>query len=144
MSSNHRILIDTAIHAEVKAVFEAVSTAEGLQTWWSDTATVTDDRSALTLTFGPEYTFSGEVVDDLPHARFSVRWTDAMPTWDGTTLSFEVKPVDGHVVLRLEHAGWEGATHEMAKSAYHWPFLLRGLKAWLENGTRVPFAQRGA
>lgn len=137
------IRMDLRLRATDQAIFHAISSPEGLCTWWARSASACENEPmSLQLGFGPEYQWKVKFVEYLPHARLVLEFLEASEAWKGSTLVFEIKPIEGERILRVTHSGWKHDSHEMRRTAYCWPHVLGGLKKVLEQEVAVPFEER--
>ena len=63
--------------------------------------------------------------------------------WTGTTLRFDLEPLDGATRLRFTHGGWREASDYMAACNYHWGRYMASLKALCESGRGHPYEGQG-
>lgn len=136
----HRI----GIKANPEAVFQALSTLEGLTGWWT-TDTTGDPRpgGALTFTF---LTASGDVLGRMVFAVdaisqvSAVRWScvDGFPDWVGTSVTFDLSVQDGQTIVIFGHRGWAEASESMAHCSMKWAVFLLSLRALVETGKGLP------
>src|SRR5579885_1384599 len=125
------------IQAPPDRVYRAITTAEGVRSWW--TRDVSLDSAAGTGEFG----FYGRrfvvkiVIDALePEAR--VRWRVANAAWPGDIVEFDVKPEAGHTRLAFAHRGFGEADQRYAGATTRWGVYLLSLKEYLETGKGKP------
>jgi uncharacterized protein YndB with AHSA1/START domain len=135
------ILHDFPIAAPVSRVFEAVSTPDGLDRWWTLTSARNND--AFELGFGPEYDWKARVTRCETDRCFELEITDATPDWTGTRVSFDLQPADtGGTQVRFAHRGWPSETEHYRISSYCWAMYLRLLSRSVEFGEVVPYDDR--
>lgn len=131
------ILYDFPISAPAGRVFAAVSTAEGLDAWWTLAAGV--DGDSYELGFGAGYEWRAEVVEREP---FLLRMTVADDDWRGTVVGFRLAERDGVTWVGFSHTGWPEANAHYRVSAFCWAMYLRLLKRYCETGEVVRYAAR--
>jgi uncharacterized protein YndB with AHSA1/START domain len=128
------------IAASPDAVFEALTTTEGLAGWWTP---VTGDGLAggeLTFSFGPGSQAVMRV--DAAERGVGVRWTSLacmMADWVGTTVHFDIAATPaGGTELRFRHAGLTPrlACYDDCQSG--WDHFIPSLRAYVETGTGHP------
>ena len=137
------IFHDIPIKAPQRTVFDAVSTAEGLDAWWSNQATGDPTQgSEYKLQFGPEYEWRAVVVKCAPNTEFEIRMTVSDDDWTGTRVGFSLSETDGVTLLRFHHLGWPELNDHCRRSGYCWAMYLRCLKRYTERGNIVPYADR--
>jgi len=126
--------------ASADAVFEALTTIDGLAAWWTS---VTGDGltgGELTFSFGPGSEAVMRV--DAAERGVGVRWTPlscVLEDWVGTTLYFDIEALPaGGTELRFRHAGLARLEcfDECRTSWDH--FIATSLAAYVETGTGHP------
>ena len=132
------ILHVMTIEADPAAVYTALSTIDGLSSWWTST---TEGSCAPGDVIGFRF---GEHV-----ARFrvdsssssQVKWTclESAPEWVGTTLTFDLRPADTGTSLRFAHAGWAEQSDFFGHCSLKWGVFMLSLKSALETGLGRPF-----
>lgn len=134
----HRFLI----RAGKEQVFEAVSTPEGLNSWWTATAEGTPIWGGTYLFgFGPEYDWRAVVVtrDD-----WVLEWefAEALEDWVGTRVGFTLLEGDEGTEVHFWHVGWVEVTPHFCTTSFCWAMYLRLLKRLVEFGEVVPYEAR--
>jgi len=139
----HNILQDLPIKAPVSSVFEAVSTPDGFDQWWTLRSSGTPVAGfEYSLDFGPDYQWAAKVTICDPGNAFELQFTAAAPDWLGTRVSFELEERSGVTLLRFAHRGWQTTDHHFRTSAHCWALYLRILRRFLEAGEIVPYETR--
>ena len=126
--------------ASADAVFDALTTIEGLTGWWTP---VTGDGLAggeLTFSFGPGSQAVMRV--DAAERGAGVRWTNIachVEDWVGTTVhfDFEATPAGG-TELRFRHAGLTPQLECYSDCQSGWDHFIPSLRAYVETGTGNP------
>ncbi len=133
----HRV----GIAAPQARVYEALTTVEGLSSWW--TRDVKGDPhlgGTLQFFFGsPEPGAIMEVTALEPTQHVEWRCVGGADEWVGTTLTFDLTPGDDETVVRFTHAGWREPVEFMYHCSTKWAYFLLGLKGWLEGGEAAPW-----
>ena len=128
----HRIVIA----APPERVFDAITTAEGLRSWWTKDSTAEPKAGSVAV-----FKFNGGKVvfrmriDALDPGR-KVEWTclGDWPEWGDTTLSWDLEPTDdGGTTLRFAHRGWKTTEKEYAACNSTWGHLMFVLKDYVEG-----------
>ncbi len=131
------------IHAPVDKVFAAISTPQGLDTWWTKTsAGIPDPGQAYTLYFGPEYHWKAVVTKHEHNKCFELEITEALPIWMGTKVGFTLSEKGSATETAFYHTGWVGNTEHYRVSGFCWAMYLRILRRWLEYGETVAYDDR--
>lgn len=137
------ILHNFVIRALPEDVFEAVSSPNGLDRWWtkrsSGAATAGSDYN---LWFDPEHDWRAVVTRCIPGSEFELQLVDADPDWTGTRVGFQMTAVGDETHVSFHHTGWREANRHFRISSYCWAMYLRILKRYLEHDESVPYEQR--
>lgn len=137
------ILHDLPIKAPIDRVFAAISTPEGLDTWWTKRATGTPEAAAVyTLSFGPGYDWRAQVIRFVSPKEFELDIVQADNDWLGTRVGFRLAPRDKAIWLRFSHCGWPSVNEHYRVSCNCWAMYLRVLRRSLEYGESVPYEDR--
>jgi uncharacterized protein YndB with AHSA1/START domain len=96
--------------APIEKVWQAVSTSEGISSWFmpNDFQPVVGQKFHLQSPFGPS---PCEVLLCDPPKKLSFSWDD-----DGWIVSFELKDASGKTEFTLIHGGWKGPDEIVPKS----------------------------
>ena len=137
------ILQDFPIAASPGRVFEAISTPEGLNHWWTETC---EGRAAVgetyALGFGPDYQWQARVTQCEPDALFELSLTTSDADWETTRVTFELSPTNGGTDVKFAHVGWPAPNEHYRISSHCWALYLRLLRRFVEHGETVPYAVR--
>jgi uncharacterized protein YndB with AHSA1/START domain len=137
------ILQDLPVRAPAQQVFDAISTPQGLDAWWTKTAAgKPEPGEEFDLGFGPEYQWRAAVTRCVPGSEFELQLTTADEDWLGTRVGFSLTPADGKTLLKFRHTGWPEANEHYRISCHCWAMYLRILRRFLEHGERVPYEER--
>lgn len=137
------ILHEFPIFAPPDRVFEAISTPEGLDRWWTLTSAGKAATDAVwKLGFGPDYVWEARVTRCEPGQAFEWELTSAEPDWVGARIGFRLTAGDDRTNVRFHHLGWPEASKHYRISSYCWAMYLRILKRWLEHGETVAYENR--
>lgn len=140
------ILHMVPIQAPPQAVYEALTTEEGLKRWWTDDVSA-EPREGSTATFrfeGGQVAFNMKVDKLDPPA--TVEWSvqdPAPPEWGGTRVTWHIQPGDdgngdGTSRLLFGHRGWKSTENSFPAINYNWAYYLTSLKEYLEKGEGFP------
>ena len=129
------------VQAPAKAVFEALTTTEGLSAWWTPTTGNGLAGGELTFDFGSPGAQAVMRVD-AAEPRSGVRWTSVachVEDWVGTTLHFDLEPhADGTTGLRFRHGGLTPRLECFADCKSGWDHFIPSLAAYVETGSGHP------
>jgi uncharacterized protein YndB with AHSA1/START domain len=148
-SIHHQVLID----APLAKVYEAISTAEGISTWWDkQTPSQTDRGLVLEHNPGPEHgVVKLRVVDLVPNKR--VEWecisthpkTSPASAWTGTHFIFEIAEPESIVApgsnpnqlrpiaLDFSQDGYDERSDFFESNKLAWREVLQNLKRVVES-----------
>lgn len=135
-----RILFDLDIAAPPVKIRRALSTEDGIKSWWTQDATFGDGETpVMTLGF-PIAPMPFEVrLDEASDER--VHWTsvgDFPPHWAGTEITWTLTATENGTNVLFNHDGWTDDEGPFAMSAYTWGQLMGTLKSHCESGASVP------
>lgn len=134
---------DFPIGVPVERVFEAVSTPEGLDAWWTQrSAGVPSEGVEYELYFGPEHDWRAVVTRCKAPAEFELQIVRADEDWTGTRVGFRLTPSDGVTQVRFYHEGWPDGNEHYRISCFCWAMYLRILRRFLEHGEVVSYEDR--
>ncbi|MGQ0733911.1 MAG: SRPBCC family protein [Acidobacteriota bacterium] len=137
------ILHDLPIKVPVSLVFHAVSTPEGLDSWWTKHSTGQPvPGSEYQLSFGPGFDWRAVVTAFTPDAEFELRFVHADADWLGTRVRFTLEARAAGAWLRFAHLGWPEVNEHYRISCNCWAMYLRVLRRSLEHGERVAYEDR--
>jgi uncharacterized protein YndB with AHSA1/START domain len=129
------------IHASPERVSQALTTAEGSRNWWTRDA-VLDSKIGGTGEFSffeRRIVIKMEVDELKPPVR--VGWktiSSAVPGWDGTTVTFDLRAEGSDTVLCFAHRGFKQADEGYACTTTGWGYYLVSLPQYLETGKGAP------
>ncbi len=130
----HRV----GVYASPQEVLFAVSTCDGVSTWWShDVRDVGDDQMAIH--FGRP---DPSAVMSVQCRALTCLWTclKGPAEWVDTTITFDLRSDGDETVVVFTHAGWREPVEFMHHCSTRWGYFLMSLKSTLEGGpsTRWP------
>jgi uncharacterized protein YndB with AHSA1/START domain len=138
------ILLAIDLHAQAPTIVDAVTTKEGLASFWTSNS-IAEPEVGFEARFG----FSDAPVplrmrvDRIEGTE--VAWTclGDFPMWEGTTVTWCLVPEEEHggTTVHFRHAGFpdEQPEWEFAAIAQTWAGILGRLKALAETGAAEPF-----
>ncbi len=131
------------IKAPANRVFEAISTPDGLNQWWTESSSGSPNlNSEYQLGFGPAYNWKAVVSVVVPDRAFVLSITDAQEDWEGSVVGFSLLHEEENTILNFYHKGWKQQNEHYTISCYCWAMYLRILKRYLEHGETVPYQDR--
>ena len=143
MTETREVALSTLVRAEPGRVFEAISTAEGFDSWFTDGTTI-DPHPGGALVFrwknwGVE-DFTGEMVGEVVEVSRPDRFIFKWPVDSGgymTTVRIDIEPHEVGSLVRLVEGVYEpGATgtQDMLNRAGGWAQALTMMKFYVEHG----------
>ncbi len=130
---NHEI----KTNATQAKVYEALSTVQGLKSWYSGKAE--GDGKAWRFAHADHPVFRFEVSQALPPNAVEWRCIEGPNDSAGTTVSFRLSPAaKGRTLIELAHKGWPGTHGNFKKCNTYWGVLLHHLKKYVETGVAGP------
>jgi uncharacterized protein YndB with AHSA1/START domain len=134
------ILHKITINAPRDKIYAALTTLDGLSSWW--TSTTSGDGAAADSTL--EFRFGQHVVkmrvDELQGGKRAV-WecTQATPDWIGTKVTFDLSEDAGRTTLLFGHRAWKEDSSFFAHCSMKWATFLLSLRDYAETGSGKPF-----
>ncbi|MFQ6023123.1 MAG: SRPBCC domain-containing protein [Acidiferrobacterales bacterium] len=136
------MLHEVHVTASPDEVFRAISTEEGLKSWWTaDTDADPREGSVATFGFYNRSTVFKMHIDKLEPGK-RVDWTcqDGPDEWKQTHVRFELAPnAEGGTVVRFRHADWRKTDGDFARCNTTWGALMVRLKGYVEGVAPGPF-----
>ena len=133
----HRIQIG----ASPQEVYDAITTSEGLSTWWT-----TDSTHERSIGSVAEFGFHNRAVvfrmrvDELePGKRVAWECLGDDPEWKGTRVTFDLTRKDDETVLDFTHSGWKSVEQAYPSCNAVWGFLMHNLKSVAEGKPTKPY-----
>lgn len=98
------------LNAPIQKVWEAVSSAEGLSTWFMPNDFKAEEGHEFTIQspFGPS---PCKVLEVRPPSKLSFLWDES-----GWIVTFELKELEGRTELTLVHSGWKKSEEIIPKA----------------------------
>ncbi|MDD9350199.1 SRPBCC domain-containing protein [Mumia sp.] len=133
----HRVGVKDASPA---AVYDALTTPEGLAGWWTE-----DTRGSADVTggvvefrFPPIGGFDMEVLEVEPPERVRWRVSDGPDEWIGTTVTWHLRQDGDYTIVLFAHEGWKEPVEFMHHCSTKWASYLLSLKSLVETGEGAP------
>ncbi|MFB6456679.1 SRPBCC domain-containing protein [Chitinophaga sp. Hz27] len=125
---------------DIEAVYRALTTREGLASWWTTDVTGEGDKVGNTIAFkfGEAGIDMKVVTLDAPNL---VEWEGvAGPAeWIGTTFRFELKQDGDYVIVLFKNLNWKEPVEFMHHCSTKWAVFLLSVKSLIETGKGHPF-----
>ncbi len=127
--------------ATKQAMFQAISTPEGLEQWWASSAKgVPQVGETLELDFAGMTTLRFRYDEILKPNRLVLTCIEGFQAWQGTVLTHEVEERDAQIFLTHTHSHID--SQDIDALTYFntkWTVYLLSLKRYLEEGQGTPF-----
>ena len=135
------ILLMVPMAADPESVYRALTTQEGLASWWTQAVEAEPGVGAVN-----EFRFEGgQVVMRMKVADLAapekVVWEvqdPAPPEWGGTRVTYDIRPTEEGVQLVFGHRGWDSTEGSFPAINYNWAYYLTSLKEYVEGGVGFP------
>ena len=128
------------IDASQEEVFKALTSIEGLSSWWTvQTAGNPTLDGMIEFRFGEQY-FNYMKVETMVENK-AVQWKciDGAADWINTNISFELDENENKTRLRFTHDNWQDNNDFYAQCSFSWARYLESLRLLPENGKGQPF-----
>ncbi|MER6351732.1 SRPBCC domain-containing protein [Streptomyces sp. NPDC001634] len=134
------IAMQLHIEADADTVYEAISTAEGIHSWFTTTATAGQGVDGVHELGFPGVPVPWRLrVTEAEAGKLLVLAGENGP-WTGTVQTYEVLPhSEGGVTLRFTHSGFPAVDDAYRDFTYGWATKFVQLKAYAETGEPAPF-----
>jgi uncharacterized protein YndB with AHSA1/START domain len=124
--------------ASPEDVYAALTTIDGLRSWWTeDTQGDSSPGGVIQFRFA-EGGFDMKVVDAQPAGLVLWEVIDGPEEWIGTRIRFELKQEDGFTIVLFRHEGWREPVEFMYHCSTKWAIFLMSLKRLVEGGQGEP------
>jgi uncharacterized protein YndB with AHSA1/START domain len=137
------ILHHFPINGSPQDVYRAISTSEGLDSWWTNHSSVEPEAGGkYKLDFGPGYDWRATVSMWTPYSDFELTLTESDEDWKGTRVGFHLDEKDGMTFVSFHHLNWPEPNDHYRTSCFCWAMYLRLLKRYVEFGEIVRYEKR--
>jgi len=133
-----KIRINVTIKATSESIYNALTTEDGLSSWWAKQTTARPEIGFLnTFAFGT-FVNKMKVIELTPNKKVVWECVESIDEWVGTFISFELEDKGEKTLLRFTHEGWKEITDMFAGCTYDWARFMTSLKSLCETGTGKP------
>jgi uncharacterized protein YndB with AHSA1/START domain len=131
----HRI----GIQAPLNDVYKALTTLDGLASWWTrETRGNSSLGGVIKFVFEEKGFFDMKVQQLVEDQRVIWEVMDGHADWIGTQLHWEMKQEGDYSIILFKHQGWKEPNEGMHHCSTKWAIFLMSLKAYLETGNGSP------
>lgn len=140
-----RIVLETSIAASPATIVDALTTSEGIASWWTDDVDYEGGAGGSMRLGFPVAPLPFELlVERISGDAVAWRSTGEFPPhWVGTTVRWTLIPDGKGSTVHLAHDGWTSDEGPFASAAYTWAQLLGTLKRHAEIGEVNPLFTKG-
>jgi uncharacterized protein YndB with AHSA1/START domain len=137
------ILMQVDVAADRGTVWEALTTRQGIASWWTTRAEVPAGPGAVLRLSFPDAPITWDLrVDraDEPE-RLVWRCVGGPPQWIDTEVAFKLEPAaEGRgTTVRFDHTGWRDTDQMFRVVTYGWGQMLGRLKGFADTGRPMPY-----
>jgi uncharacterized protein YndB with AHSA1/START domain len=137
------IFHDFLVKAPATKVFDAISTPNGLDQWWTKrSAGEPKEGAEYELWFGPQYDWRAKVTKCVKDSTFELQMARADVDWMGTRVGFHLQDKNANTSVYFYHIGWPSQNEHWRISCYCWAMYLRIMRRYVEHGEFVPYEKR--
>jgi len=123
-----------------EAIYEALSTIEGLSSWWTtDTHGDPDIGGTIAFRFGGDDGFDMLVRELVPAKRVAWQVVAGPEEWIGTEVTFDIHQDDEWTIVLFEHVGWREQVEFMSHCSTKWATFLLSLVELVQSGSGRPY-----
>ncbi len=131
------------INASIAKVFDAISTPNGLDKWWTKRSSgKVDIGETFHFHFEPDYNWTAVVSKCIPDKEFELTMQNSDQDWKGSKVGFHLIDKNSVTEVQFYHTGWKENNEHLRISNFCWAMYLRILKRNLEFGEFVQYADR--
>lgn len=120
-------------------VFSALSTAEGVSSWWSKAEGDFEAGGEIRIYFGSTVMIL-QVLQQNP-AKIAWQCVDVDPQWQDTHIIFELEEKGDQTFVHFRHEMWSEESELYAHCTTKWAVFLLSLKNLLEIGHGNPYPE---
>ena len=135
---NADIRINVVIKTTPEKVYEAVTTQEGIESWWCKHTTAKPELGFVNIFSFGKFRNEMKVIKLIPNKRVEWECINSIEEWIDTGISFDMEEKEGTTLLRFAQSGWRAATDTFAGCTYDWALFMKSLKSFCETGTGTP------
>jgi uncharacterized protein YndB with AHSA1/START domain len=136
------IITQFDVDAADGVVWQALTTPEGIRSWWTTQAEVPFGTGAVLKLRFPDAPISWDLRVDEAVENERLRWhcVGGPPPWVDTDILFRLAaaPERGTRML-FDHVGWNDAEEMIRVVTFGWVQMFLRLKGYVETGTPQPF-----
>ena len=125
------------IAADLPEVYEKVSTAKGIASWFTEASfKVNQQFGSVRLCLWDDVYFV--VTESTSPTKISWYCGTAGHPWYATDIGFEFRTVENQTAVVFDHSGWPEVSEHFRDCALSWAYFLESLKSLVETGQGTP------
>lgn len=129
---------NVVIKATSEKIYKAITTQEGIESWWCKQTTAQPAVGFVNLFIFGEIRNGMKVAELVPQKRVEWECIESIEEWVGTRISFDLEEKNDKTTLRFTHGDWRALTDVYAGCNYNWALFMKSLKSFCETGTGDP------
>jgi uncharacterized protein YndB with AHSA1/START domain len=137
------ILMQLDVAAGQEAVWEALTTHQGITSWWTTRAEVPEGQGAVLKLSFPDAPITWDLRVDQARQPQRLVWhcVGGPPQWVDTEVAFALSPAaqGDATTVRFDHVGWREADQMFRVVTFGWGQMLSRLKGFLDSGKAMPY-----
>lgn len=139
------IVHEFEIKTGIDQVYNALSTAKGINGWWSKDCVYPSQLGENLVVRFNEHSVEMQFRIDALNENKNVKWECVAcpnPSFPGTKVEFDVEEVANGTMLKFNHHGWDEKWRgqlNYEQSVQTWGHFMNSLKSYLETGTGMPW-----
>jgi len=126
------------IKATPEKVYKAVTTQEGIESWWCKHTTAKPELGFVNIFIFGKFRNEMKVTELVPDKKTEWECINSIDEWIGTKVSFDLEERNGNTLLRFTQRGWRAITDTFAGCNYDWALFMKSLKSYCETGVGTP------
>ena len=133
-SIQHQVIIQ----AEAQSIFEAITTQEGLSSWWIKESKAKAEKGHVNAFHVEGYPLNKMKITQLkPNKAVEWKCIGGDKDWIGTRITFKIKEGNSGSILQFKHSKWKKKNEFFATCSFHWARHLIMLQYYCENGKSI-------
>lgn len=126
------------VKAGITDVYNAITTLEGLSSWWTDTTGETDQGGQLNFLFN-EHSVEMKILKLAPDNKVVWQCIAKDGEWKNTIITFDLVKTDEQIFINFSHTNWLEQSDLCSHCSTKWAVFMLSLKAYLETEKGQPF-----
>jgi uncharacterized protein YndB with AHSA1/START domain len=130
------------VDASASTVWKALTTADGIRSWWTTRAEVPEGLGTTVKVRFPESPSSWDLRVDEAVENERLRWhcTGGPPPWIETDVLFRLAAApEGGTRVLFDHVGWKDAEEMVRVVTFGWVEMFQRLRAYVASGKPQPY-----